>query len=122
MTDLRQAAQRALVALEWSWGGEPIGTMERDAITALKAALAQQAEPVQAVSGVVIREGLPTLLRDRDIRPTDTRLYTAPPKRKPLTEEEIDHAANNIFTDDPVQWWRQLARAVEAAHGIKEKA
>jgi hypothetical protein len=48
-------------------------------------------------------------------------VYTAPPQRKPLTEEEIDNEANNISTDDPVQWWRRLARAVEQAHGIKEE-
>lgn len=47
MNDLRQAAQQALEALEWSWGGEPMGTLERDAITALRAALA---EPEQARS------------------------------------------------------------------------
>jgi hypothetical protein len=41
MTDLRQAAQQALKALEWSWGGEPLGTMELDAITALRTALEQ---------------------------------------------------------------------------------
>ena len=46
---LKQQAQvnrdvliQALEALEWSWGGEPIGTLERDAITALRAALADQ--------------------------------------------------------------------------------
>lgn len=48
-------------------------------------------------------------------------LYAAPPQRKPLTDEEIDNEANNIFTDDPVQWWRRLARAIEAAHGIRSK-
>jgi hypothetical protein len=40
MTTLREAAQQALEALEWSWGGEPMGTLERDAITALRTALA----------------------------------------------------------------------------------
>ena len=40
-------------------------------------------------------------------------LYPPPPKFVPLTVGEIDQAANNIFTDDPVQWWRKLARAVE---------
>lgn len=30
---------KVLVELGWSWGGEPIGTLERDAITALRAAL-----------------------------------------------------------------------------------
>ena len=50
-----------------------------------------------------------------------TPLYTAPPQRKPLTEQEIDALANNNGTVDLVTWWRQLARAIEAAHNIKEK-
>ena len=43
-----------------------------------------------------------------------------PVQRKPLTDEEIDALANNNGTVDFVTWWRQLARAIEAAHGIKE--
>jgi len=43
-----------------------------------------------------------------------------PEQRKPLDEWVIDRLANNIQTADPVTWWRQLARAIEAAHGIKE--
>ena len=42
----RDVLVQALEALEWSWGGEPIGTLERDAITALRAALADQ--PIEA--------------------------------------------------------------------------
>jgi hypothetical protein len=42
-------------------------------------------------------------------------------QRKPLTDKEIDALSNNIRTADPVTWWRQLARDVEKAHGIKEK-
>ena len=40
MTDQeRKAMQMALDALEWSWGGEPLGTKEFEAITALRKAL-----------------------------------------------------------------------------------
>ena len=42
-------------------------------------------------------------------------------QRKPLTDEEIDALANNNGTVDLVTWWRQLARAIEAAHNIKEQ-
>ena len=38
----RDVLIQALEALEWSWGGEPMGTLERDAIAALRAALADQ--------------------------------------------------------------------------------
>jgi hypothetical protein len=48
-------------------------------------------------------------------------LYTAPPQRKPLTDEEIVK-----ITSDPCLYIRggdyriDIARAIEAAHGIKE--
>ena len=41
-------------------------------------------------------------------------------QRKPLDDYDIDVLANNIRTGDPVTWWRQLARGIEAAHNIKE--
>jgi hypothetical protein len=51
-----------------------------------------EAEKQEPVAGVVVREGLPTLLRDSDIKPTDKRLYTTPQQRTwvGLTDEEID--------------------------------
>jgi len=103
MTTLRKAAQQALEALEWSWGGEPMGTLERDAITDLRAALSQQAEPVEPVAKVELmmtggNAGLATRiveidhhLRDR-LRPGQL-LYTASPQRKPLVDPaEYDDA------------------------------
>ena len=53
-------------------------------------------------------------------------LYTTPPaaqpeQRKPLDEWVIDRLANDNGTVDLVTWWRQLARAIEAAHNIKEQ-
>lgn len=38
----REVVKLALEALEWSWGGEPMGTKEREAITALRTALAAE--------------------------------------------------------------------------------
>ena len=38
----REVVKLALEALEWSWGGEPMGTKEREAITALRTHLAAQ--------------------------------------------------------------------------------
>ena len=44
--------------------------------------------------------------------------YTTPPQRKPLTDEEIWNLAANCL--DSVAGRLQFARAIEAAHGIKE--
>ena len=46
-------------------------------------------------------------------------LYTAPPQRKPLTDERLETMAEKYVTNcyfDTLQF----ARAIEAAHGIKE--
>lgn len=53
-------------------------------------------------------------------------VYTTPPQRKPLTDEEIMEIADGCLVGatawhnpelDPIKF----ARAIEAAHGIKEK-
>jgi hypothetical protein len=49
-------------------------------------------------------------------------LYTAPPQRKPLTDEQI-FACENSVPDEIVSdrvWCIYFARAIEAAHDIKE--
>ena len=43
-------------------------------------------------------------------------LYTAPPQRKPLTEEEIDELSRTMVKGDRSVNW--LCRAIERAHGI----
>jgi len=45
-------------------------------------------------------------------------LYTAPPQRKPLTEEEIERAC--VPLGAAMLSFTEVARAIEAAHGIKE--
>ena len=99
MTDqLRQAAQQALEALENSSPDqypEDAGVFY-DAITALKAALEQQAEPVAKLFG-----SLPVY-------------DTAPPQRKELSAREI---LNMMPSGIPAEYDGELmefARAVEA--------
>ena len=46
-------------------------------------------------------------------------LYTSPPASKPLTDKEIE-AMSNDFEEGYVFLYRSFARAIEAAHGIKE--
>ena len=48
-------------------------------------------------------------------------LYTTPPQRKPLTDEEISEYAERMEASDPTDsFWREFAQAIESAHGIKE--
>ena len=47
-------------------------------------------------------------------------LYTNPPQRKPLTDEEIDVIDEANWEEDHKVWGiHNFARAIEAAHGIK---
>jgi len=107
-----EAMKLALEALEtidgWLLARYPCGLMpkEQEAITAIKEVLAQpEQEPVIDKSAAV-------------------RIATAlgwEPKRKPLTDEEIAEFAERMEASDPTDsFWREFARAIEAAHGIKE--
>ena len=71
----------------------------------------QQAEPVGEVTAAV--DGAFKCEFSKHL-PVGTKLYTAPPQRKPLTDEEIDYWIGSNSTK------KALARAIEAAHNIKE--
>ena len=128
MTALRTAAQQALEALEeYQSTGAPCLACD-GAVAALRAALAQQAEPVQEPvawmrhDNRVAEESYSRtqFSRGRDKPPigTWTPLYPAPPQRKPLTQEEIDRicASLGFAAISP----SEIVRAVERAHGIGE--
>ena len=55
--------------------------------------------------------------------PIMTDLYTSPPQRKPLTDEEIGKAWSVADGEHnaSASVKRRITRAIEAAHGIKEK-
>jgi hypothetical protein len=121
MTTLQEAAQQALEALQqFTYASNP-------AITTLRAALAQQDEPVAKVELMTTggNAGLATRIVEIDdhlrerLRPGQL-LYTAPPQRKPLTEGQISallmQAAEQRLSA------QAFARAVEAAHGIGKAA
>ena len=60
---------------------------------------------------------------DVDDIPVGTMLYTAPPQRKPLTDEEISDLWCKVSNTDFVTADTHVfARAIEAAHGIKGDA
>jgi len=54
------------------------------------------------------------------VLPEGTKLYAAPPQRKPLTDEEIAEIAATPAAI-PGSYVHSFARAIEAAHGIKEE-
>ncbi len=129
MSNLRQAAQQALEALETcdaahiSDGGRQWydDKAVEEAITALRAALAEPVqEPVAKVELMTTggNAGLATRIVEIDdhlrerLRPGQL-LYTTPPQRLPLTEEEIAAVTDEHWPD-----FVAFARAIERAHGI----
>ena len=97
------------------------------AIATLRAALAQQAEPVEPYCYVYEYDGVFGLHREfyplsyNGMKPSRTvPVYTAPPQRRPLTDEEIE----DIYLAWDVTPGRRivgLVRAIERAHGIGEE-
>ena len=107
---MRQALELALEALEdrtslMKW------QIARDAV---KEALAQpEQEPVawtEKVGGIGFKEPMP----NANYKVT----ATIAPQRKPLTDEQIDGIASKFYPRS--YGLDEFARAIEAAHGIKE--
>jgi hypothetical protein len=82
----------------------------------------QEQEPVAWMdpnSGEVCRaHWLESHAPERDVDRFSCPLYTHPPRREPLSVEELDRLWREPMSAD----WehREYARAIEAAHGIKE--
>ena len=126
MTD-RELMQQALEALEeinkLSVGENAI-CLPAEIDTAMDALRERLAQPEQEpVAHVYLFEpnGRPRVAWDnaKDIKIGD-KLYTAPPQRKPLMDEEILTYRHMI--DWTAEWsYIDFARAVEAAHGIGQQ-
>ena len=119
--NLRQAAQQALAALVWEVGSCPemYAKQTAEAITALRAALAEADEPVawfESPYGEVRVNPLYKFQFPSSLLSWQIPLYTRPPRREPLTDEQVDALA--IDTDGLPASHIELARAVERAHGI----
>ena len=134
MNDLRTAAQQALAFTMRDFASlrdfEAAKAVLHDN---LRAALAQQAEPVQEPvawrhKGAGHFTVTPLVSKFPEWEP----LYTAPPQRKPLTEEEILKAIGweraemymkltpNFPVAEAKKETLKNARAIERAHGIGE--
>ena len=96
----------------------------------LEAALAQPEQ--EPVAYLVLFEGAGKLLEFKKgnyihgAKVEHIPLYTTPPQRKPLTFEQVEEIANKV-ADEPMKvkiiipnFRVRLARAIEAAHNIKE--
>lgn len=96
-----------------------------EAGTAIKEALAQPEQKPEMVGRItdnikdmVLRQEV-MLYTDKYL-PIGTPVYTTPPQRKPLTDEEI--LTYRYMIDWTAEWsYINFARAIEAAHGIGEK-
>ena len=88
-----------------------------DAITAIKQALAQpEPEPVAWIDHRI--HGFPDCFVMQPEPPHTSPVYTSPPQRKPLTDEEI--LTYRYMIDWTAGWsYINFARAIEAAHGIE---
>ena len=107
--------------------------MADNAITAIREALEQ---PAQQQEPVAVVKALPMGHNQTDMHyaecqhlPVGTLLYTSPPASKPLTDEEIwdevkaadlDWQTGWSLDEDAANRYITFARAIEAAHGIKE--
>ncbi len=95
------------------------------AIDAIKAALEAKDEPVAWQYRDANDDGTWTAWNGCDKRLTESDwrkvrpLYTTPPQRKPLTDEQIEELWDSTSSYYNVC---DFARAIEAAHGIKGEA
>ena len=125
---MKEALRLALGALQrfikYDYNGNPFDGKDvegAEAITAIKEALAQpEQEPVAFAS-----HGVVNWIADKQFQ-HEALLYSAPQRTwVGLTDEEIYSLADSleIWNEDDEEWIldpNTFARAIEAAHGIKE--
>jgi hypothetical protein len=113
-----------------AFGDGELWDIYANAIKALEEALAKQeqrsvSEQLGEPLGTAGELFTNTALERLDFKPS-TKIYTTPQQRKPLTFEQVEDCfcegataeENGILVS--AQWLHDFARAIEAAHGIKE--
>jgi len=81
----------------------------------------EQGEPVGEAH--LMQEGLTHCIWSEAVVPVGTKFYTTPQQRNPMTDEQIDAIRNHCPPFAGIDFdvrCRVFARAIEAAHGIKE--
>jgi hypothetical protein len=119
-----EALRLALEALEYR--GTDSWRKRQPAITAIKAALEAKDEPVawMCADASLINKGY---ARFSHVCMGEWKIpvYTTPPQRKPLTNEQlkaiVSDTVDGVTVSESVLF-RCVARAIEAAHGIKGEA
>lgn len=131
MSKLREAAVMALEALEVATTPR---AEDRQAVlkaqAAIRAALASQTVPSDCsdshqpdawMTEARNEHGLPFFFCASEVTqawPGLIPLYTAPPQRKPLTDEEIEDLSLFFIDSFSISELKAFARAIERAHGI----
>jgi len=119
---MRQALEMALEALEDFHTDGYRRESCYDIIKAIEEALAQpEQEPVAFIDNRI--HGFPDCFVNQSEPPHTSPVYTSSPQHKPLTENEIKHLwyeACQTNLELTSQLIVHLARAIEAAHNIKE--
>lgn len=106
------------------------GEIQEQLAAAPAVPVAQEPPPV---SGVVLRDGQPTLLMEKFVKPTDQRLYTAPPAAEQPDDtamlgvlellrkrRDLDGDARYLFGDDRV--WAEKADAFLVSTAAEQPA
>jgi len=116
----KEVMQQALEALEKTQveGYNLPGTSIREAITALREALAQpMQEPVARVAEAHMSRY--TLEWTNGPLPEGTELFSAlPVQRQPLTEKEMLDISGDALASTGLPFYIRFTRAIEAAHNI----
>jgi hypothetical protein len=111
-----KALRLALEALEDACGNrcnaEYNPCFQRETITAIKVAL-EQPEPEPVGRFAKFSSGVWKEVTDGS---AGQPLYTSPPKREPLTDEQIQEVLGVKYLAEP---FIEFVRAIEVAHGIK---
>ena len=116
---LREAAQQALEALEERY----VGALRDKAMDALRTALAEpEQKPVACVTGAYAGHFTVVPTNPALVLTTGMALYTPPPQRKPLTDEEIMEILDYGQYGSVPAYQRNFVRAIERAHGIGGEA